>query len=376
MIKQNIKTRTLADGTQLSIPVFHFHGSDKNAPSVYIQSGIHGAEVQGYLVALKLIEYFETYPPKGDVNIVPIANPYGLNCKIGYHTFGRFDPTTGDNWNRNYEDLTGTVDSFLSDCKDCPFDTLVPLFKKKLQESLAEKLGERHSYHKKLALQLQSLSSSADIILDLHCDTLSVPHIYCPSYALNSVINFGIPFIVEIPHTFGGALDEASFCPWVALMEKYNAYHGIKLNCPIETFTIELGNQELIDPDHAYKQLPAILNYLAAKGVCDQKNISIDRKLPIYSCALKDFITIYAASGGLILQHPKLGSSTKAKETLMSLNTPSSWEHVKNIKNFIHDSSLSITISHDSIPISRSMSSVIHEGMALMKVMTRYRKIN
>ena len=95
-------------------------------------------------------------------------------------------------------------------------------------------LNSSISYHKKLALQLQALAVSADIVLDLHCDTLSVPHVYSPTYAMNSVVHLGIPFAIEIPHTFAGALDEAIFCPWITLTQKYNELYSTQMNIPVE----------------------------------------------------------------------------------------------------------------------------------------------
>ena len=132
MIKKNIKIRKCADGSELSIDVFHFPGSDKTSPSAYIQSGIHGSEVQGYLNCLQLIEYFSKYPPKGNVTIVPIANPYGLSNKMGEYTFGRFDPVTGINWNRNYHDFSYLVDDCLSEFSSFSFEELSLIFKQKI----------------------------------------------------------------------------------------------------------------------------------------------------------------------------------------------------------------------------------------------------
>jgi predicted deacylase len=375
-IKKNMKTRILADGTELSIPVFNFPGLDKASPSVYIQSGIHGSEVQGYLVALQLIEYFTKHPPKGDITIVPIANPYGLNCKMGEYTFGRFDPVTGDNWNRNYMDLSIVLDNFFEEYKDYSFGKLVPLFKARLQKNIEERLSIETSYHKKLALQIQSLSTRADIVLDLHCDTISVPHIYCPSYAMNSAMHLGIEFIIEIPHKFGGALDEASFCPWVLLAEKYSAYHKIKVTPPIEAFTVELGNQETIEPENSTKQLKGILNYLAVKGAIDLKKSTSIEMQSIYSCKLDKFMTIYTPCGGLILQHANLGKIVEAKNPLVSINSPALWKNIKSLNNFIDGTSISIHKDHDSIPITRCPSSIAHEGIALMKIMTDYKKMN
>ena len=80
----------------------------------------------------KVVYYFIENPPEGNVTIVPIANPYGLNCKLGEYTLGRFDPVTGDNWNSNYVYLSYLVENFLNINRGPSFKDLVPIFKKSL----------------------------------------------------------------------------------------------------------------------------------------------------------------------------------------------------------------------------------------------------
>ena len=372
MIRRDIKTRSLADGSELSISVFVFKGTDSNAPSVYIQSSVHAAEVQGYLVCLKLIEYFSKNPPKGDITIVPLANPYGLNCKMGEYTFGRFDPSTGDNWNRNYIDLSSITQEFLDKNNDIDFEKTIIDFKEQLKENIEKEMQKSNAYHKKLALELQHLAISEDIVLDLHCDTISVPHIYSASYLIYSVKAFNIPFVIEIPEKFAGALDEAIFCPWVSFTEKYNKLNHTNHKTPIEVFTIELGKQEDIDLKLAEKQSSDILNYLASKGVCDKDNIE---KNSFYLCQLKDFVTIYAEMGGLIIDKVALGEELRAGESLMKINSPKLISCAKDADNLIDKSNINITYSKNAIPITRISTAVVHEGMALMKIFSNYKEL-
>ncbi|RYZ94585.1 MAG: hypothetical protein EOP11_26190, partial [Proteobacteria bacterium] len=64
----------LASGDSLTIPIYDFSGSDPAAPSVYLQSAMHGAEVQGSLVLALLVAHLKAHPPLGRVRIVPNAN--------------------------------------------------------------------------------------------------------------------------------------------------------------------------------------------------------------------------------------------------------------------------------------------------------------
>lgn len=375
MKKKFIKTRVCADGSELNIDIFCFKGTDKRAPSVYIQSGIHASEIQGYLVCLFLIEYFIKYPPAGNITIVPIANPYGINCKMGEYTLGRFDSVTGDNWNRNYIDLSFLIDDFLLELPNHSLAELIPLFKNKLKKEIKNKLAEKHnSYSTKIALELQQLAISADIILDLHCDTYSLPHIYCSNYLLNSVSYFGIPYIIETPYKFTGALEEAIFYPWKKLVDFYNTKYNKQHKPIIEAFTIELGNQEKIDKNLAEKQSNNILNYLRYKGSINGLDKVYNNQIIV--CKLENFKTVYAPTGGLVLEYAALGKSLVKDDALAYISMPKKWKNIEFPKNFIYDGSFLVKSSYaNAIPLTYSVSPIVHEGMALMKIMTNYKSM-
>lgn len=367
MTKQNIITRTLASGTQISLPIFQFKGKNPNKPKVYIQSSVHGSEIQGYLVCLHLIEHFAKNPPLGDTTIVPLANPYATDCKFGEYTVGRFDPSRGYNWNRNYLDLSYLAGSCIKKYKNTKFEKLIPAFKQEMQKELAKKLKNASGYHTKLALQLQTLAMQADIVLDLHCASQSLPYAYSPTYLMQDATKLGCSFIIEIPHAFTGALDEAVFCPWLALTSAYNNQNpkqAIK-NSPISSFTIELGNQECIDSNLARLQANNIINYLQEKPT---------KTTPIYACKLEDFRRIYTSIGGMIIKSPAIGQKVKAGDVLMSISSPSLFGKT-NFNSIIKNSTTNIKAELDCIPLVKINSPIVHEGMTVMHLMTKVRKL-
>ncbi|CAK8163134.1 Succinylglutamate desuccinylase [Candidatus Xenohaliotis californiensis] len=374
MIITHIHTRTLASGEQLNIPTFHFKGTDKNAPSAYIQSSIHASEVQGCLVSLQLIEHFRKNPPLGNITLLPLTNPYAINHKVGDYTLGRFDPSTGENWNRLYEDLTHLVKDFLEKHSWAHFDQLIPLFKQTLKQHLKQQ--GNGSYAKKLARDLHMIAIMADVVLDLHCDTTSIPHVYSVNYAVKSATHLGIPFIISIPSVFAHALDEAIFCPWIALTKVYNQNHknGIPKKIPVEVFTVELGSAEIISSQEATQQANNILHYLSTKGICT--DVPCNQPNLFYTCILNDFQTLYAPIGGLITNCAPLGQIAPANKCLMHLTQPSLWCKTPKSKDIIAYSSQNISLNCNTIPITHSASAVVHEGMELMKVFTNYKTLH
>ena len=92
----------MASGVKLTVPVYSYKPEASTAPNVYIQANMHGAEVQGNAVIFQLLELLKYCEIEANITLVPYANPIGCNHKNGEYTLGRFDPITGENWNRMY----------------------------------------------------------------------------------------------------------------------------------------------------------------------------------------------------------------------------------------------------------------------------------
>ena len=92
--KRHLMVAQNASGRSLNVPIYHFKGRQPG-PKVYIQSSIHGSEVQGNVVIYHLIQMLSQLPIAGEVTLVPNCNPVGTNIKAGEYTLGRFDPVNG-----------------------------------------------------------------------------------------------------------------------------------------------------------------------------------------------------------------------------------------------------------------------------------------
>lgn len=256
----------LASGQEISIPSYEFSGRGF-AKSVYIQSNLHGTETQGNAVIAELIEYFQENPPLGKIQLIPFVNPLGMSQKWGNQTYGRYHPIDGENYNRGYQDFSSQIDydAFKKCTLGRPSDEIRLKFKELLQMQCRSKFEEFEtygaSYNQKLCLIIQEQAHKADIILDLHCDTESLEHLYSASYAIEAAKDLGFPVIYEIPPSFAGALDEASFMPWIKLEEEMTFPN------PVLAYTLELGDEESWNSDLASRQAKRILHFLYKRGV-------------------------------------------------------------------------------------------------------------
>lgn len=312
-------------GHQLTIPVFRFPG-DGTGPKVHLQASVHGAEVQGNAAIFSMLQQLSALPPQpGDITLIPHANPYGGNLKLGDYTYGRFDPELGENWNRVYlllacrnasertEPEQVDVAQFVAGLGDESPKQIAYLYRKALRAALNARL-ERAArsgldYGRSLCLTLMDLSLEADIVMDLHTASRAPRYIYCPAYLMDEVHHFDIPNILEIPDDFAGSADETAFVPWWYLHDEL-ARVGRAFPIPKRAFTLELGGQEWIDLEAGAEDAAGIMNYLHHCGAVNQA--TPPRLDAFQSCLLKDFVPIYAPRGGLLHWDVEPGESFEA----------------------------------------------------------------
>ncbi|NQZ80828.1 MAG: succinylglutamate desuccinylase/aspartoacylase family protein [Colwellia sp.] len=367
--KEIMHVGEMASGAALTVPVYRLKGN-KDAPSVYIQANMHGAEVQGNAVIFQLLELLKDTEIKGDITLVPYANPVGCNHKNGEYTLGRFDPITGMNWNRMYHFDSDMIKPFVRESIGKDDRTIEENFKKLMIDSIEQKLDHNIfglTTGQRIAYQLQRLAHQADYVLDLHTGPISSKHLYCPEYAKESAKYFDIPHTLLIPNSFDGALDEATFCPWWYLQDAF-AELGIKFSISSQTlnkesFTVELGSQEQIDLDVALEDAMSILNYLHYKKVIAAPQYQ-PKEMTRYACYLKDYKAFYSPMGGMVDYLAEFGKPLPAGEPLA---------RILRMDNYGDGDPLHyLSLDHQVIPILHFASASVNQGTELYKVFSQY----
>ena len=372
--KEVMHVGEMASGAALTVPVYRFKGED-SAPSVYIQANMHGAEVQGNAVIFQLLERLKNTEIKGDITLVPYANPVGCNHKNGEYTLGRFDPITGVNWNRMYHFDESIIKPFIQRSIGEDDKTIEQNFKALMIATIEQKLDHNAfglTTGQRIAYQLQRLAHQADFVLDLHTGPISSKHLYCPEYAKESAQFFDIPHILLIPNEFDGALDEATFCPWWTLQEGF-AELGIEFsiksaNLNKESFTVELGSQEEIDLDEALIDAKSILSYLQYKGVINTQEY-MPQKMLRFGCNIQDYKAFYSPMGGMVDYLAEFGKPLKSGEPLVRILRMDNYDISENGQN---DSLHYITLDHDVLPILHFASASVNQGTELYKLFTKF----
>ena len=354
-----------ASGRNMNVPLYRFKGQ-RPGPKVYIQSSIHGAEVQGNVVIYHLIQWLKNIPLCGEIILVPNCNPVGTNIKAGEYTLGRFDPVNGTNWNRGYFYDEELVIDFASTVRnDESISAIKARFRLQIKQRLQDKLNESWgvALAQRLNLKLQQLAFDADYVLDLHNGPVSTRHLYVPEYACASASLFNIPHVILIPNTFAGALDEATFCPWWTLQQLVGAQRGEQINFQVEAFTLEMGSQEVINFNEGKYDASSILAYLNAKGCLQNSSIQAE-SMQRLAVTLDNYKILYSQQGGMVEYIAKPGDRIKQGQVLAKVLNVDELENPKATQDIIAPC--------DLIPILHFPSASILSGTQLYKCFTNY----
>ncbi|WP_151192601.1 succinylglutamate desuccinylase/aspartoacylase family protein [Cysteiniphilum sp. JM-1] len=290
-----------ASGEAITVAKYRIKGQDDNAKKVYIQASMHASEIQGNAVIINLLKHFHEEQPQGDITMIPQCNPFGRDMLIGAGHQGRFDATNGDNWNRYYFKPEIDYKSFAKEhLKSAQAEYATALrneISAQMTAALNNDFGLSRARRLNYTMQLEALQ--ADIILDLHTDSLAIDYLYSPQYAKDSAESLGFEHVLLIENKCNGSLDEAGFYPWWSVQK---AFSELGRNEPVlvDSFTLELGSEELIEHKKAQIQSNRILNYLATQQVIAANKAykeACAKHIGFYDEG--SFQAVYAQSGGL-----------------------------------------------------------------------------
>ncbi len=374
--------KTLPNGDSLNLNAFRLTGS-ASGPHIHIQSSVHGAEVQGNAVILELMDYLSKNEFRGSITFIPTANPMAINNKSGTFTQGRFNPHSGNNWNRNYQNLEDHTDifqpkSWIESLKVLEEDknSIKKKYKEYLKECLnkiKEKLSPTGlSEDIKLNLTLQLLASGADIVLDLHTGPKAARYLYAGEYCEEKVKDLPFPFTIIIPNEFAGAMDEATFMPWVHLSRTLKSL-GLENLDPnqFESYTLELGSEEIIDSSLALRDTERILSFFSQRGILRGKFHPTSSFEPQRAGKLSDYKTYYAPIGGLYEFSLKPGELGHKGQTLCKYINFSPLKESEGLQEALPRCSGEIKILENAYVINHNPSAVISEGQTIYQVLEK-----
>ncbi|MFA9216894.1 MAG: succinylglutamate desuccinylase/aspartoacylase family protein [Sphingomonadaceae bacterium] len=317
---------------------FHF-GTPGSGKKVYIQASLHADEIPGMLVAQFLRKELQALEAAGqiagEIVLIPAANPIGLAQAIQGAAFGRFDLTTGVNFNRAYKHVAEDLKLSLAGQLTQDASANVALIRAHARASITR--WNPATDAEQLKKTLLGLAIDADIVLDLHCDNEAVLHIYTGTPLAGAIAPLaallGAHAVLLALEAGEEPFDEACSRLWWDLEAHFKDY-PIPMAC-LST-TVELRGESEVSYELAGSDAQALLRFLTLNGVLRDASLpdqaAIDAaltQLPAPLCEatpLEGVAPVLAPHAGLLVYTCALGTRVAAGDALADLIDPVSGE--------------------------------------------------
>jgi predicted deacylase len=315
-------------GSHKRVSSFHF-GTTGSGTKVYIQASLHAEELPGMLTAHHLRPLLEAAEAaghlKGEVVLVPVANPIGLAQRLDHKPMGRFELDTSENFNRNYPDLAAALGAQVLPALGPDASANVRTVRAAIGHYLND--WKVTTELQSLRRTLMGLAFDADYFLDLHCDCEGVLHFYCeepcwpPLEALSRFLGSQATLIAK--NSGGGPIDECLSGVWWQLAERLRA-QGSSAPLPQGccSTTIELRGELDVSHDWARTDAQAILHFLQHIGVMHS---DVKPLVPAPRCAptpLAGSETLRAPGPGVLVFAAHPGQALRAGDLVAEVIDP------------------------------------------------------
>ncbi len=348
-------------GTQRYLHSLHFGPLDCGRKAV-IQASLHADEPPGMLVAHHLREQLHALEGAnallGEVVLVPAANPLGMNQRVLGRGIGRFALDRGENFNRHYADLSAHAAALLE-----PLDatSLPGVAQIRAASRTACMALEVHNELASLRKFLLGIAIDADLVIDLHCDTEGLLHLYTTTPLWDDVMPLARALGTELnllaEDSGDDPFDEACSMFWNRLAARLSARLGRSVSLPnaCVAVTVELRGEADVSHELAQRDANALIAYLRWRGFIAGNQPALDplRRAPR---PLSGSMPLLAPSGGVLVFLRGLGSELREGDIVAEIIDP--------LGNTGHP----VRSPIDGLLYARESTRIVHAGTSIGKV--------
>lgn len=323
MRTEQIALSPLAPGANLSLTVQRF-GPEGARPRIYIQASLHADEIPGMIAAHHLRERLTALEVegriKGEIILVPSANPIGLAQRVMGDHIGRFHLADGINFNRGYPHLVPKVAERIEGRLTKDGTANVRLIREALRAELEAWQPSNAAEVMKKALL--GLAQEADVVLDLHCDSEAVVHLYTHTRSaeefapLSALLGAHAYLIADV--SGDEPFDEACSRPWAELAERFPD-HPIPFAC--HSTTLEFRGEQDVTHETGQADAAAMIDYMTLRGVIagDEPEIPdpLCRATPLAASE-----PVQAPANGILVFKTQVGTKVRAGEVIAEIIDP------------------------------------------------------
>ena len=318
---ETISLRGAMPGTARQLRVFSF-GDPGARPKAYLQAGLHADEPAGMMVLRELCKLLAAAEAdgaiKGEIVVVPMANPLGVDQALNSAIMGRFELRTGANFNRAWPDLTiGLADSVRKRIGKNQDDN-AELIRRELKRRIAALRAESPMMAQRIALARRA--HDADLVVDLHCDDEALSYMMAPDELWDEAKRFAADVGVhslQPSGESGGArcFDECFLAPWQELRREF----GDRVPLACHAFTFEMGGVLDVEPKRASRYAQGFFRYLRRIGCIAG---AAPKTRPNSLNEFRAFELLDSPAGGLLLYRQQLGDWVSPGDVLAEIVDP------------------------------------------------------
>ena len=294
--------------------MYHRFGNEGARPKAYLQASLHADEIPGMVVQHHLLKALyaahERQLIRGEIIVVPAANPIGLSQFLNGVHAGRYELGGAGNFNRNWPDLLeGEFEQLeqVSVLTQKNIRTIRAAMKRSLDARAAT------SELSSLRLALARLAYDADIVLDLHCDNDALLHLFLtpahwPSGA-DLAAFLGTHAVLLSADSGGRPFDEAFSTPWLRLADRFGS-DARPVPAACLSGTVELRGTGDVSDALAEQDASALYAFLSHRGLIAADTATAVTPPPLRCAATRlDACDIVRAPvAGVVLYRVALGA--------------------------------------------------------------------
>ncbi len=310
-------------GTQRQLVLYRF-GAGRPGPKIYLQAGLHADEPPGMVILHHVIKMLQERDgePRGEIVIVPCANPIGLSQRIqGYHA-GRSDLGVGGNFNRNFPDVSAPIVENISTLTTKGEVVDEAIVKLALRRAVAALVPKTELDSMKQTLLGHAID--ADYVLDIHCDDEAVVYAYVsdPAHPAAKLFSRHIGSVVTIGGSYGpGTFKDSCFRPWRAAQE---VLPNVSMTGCLAA-TLEYRGTRDVRDELAIADARGLISFMEATGVLDPSSAEhLENNSRHITLDCVDYIQ--ADAPGIILFSKGPGDFIEAGEEVAQILDPSTGE--------------------------------------------------
>jgi predicted deacylase len=259
-------------GTRREV-VSHHVGRAGARPKIYLQAGLHAGEIPGMLLLRHLMPRLEAFESSGrvvgEIVLVPVANPIGLNQGLLHDNLGRFELHVAENFNRHYPDLGALAMARIEGKLTQNAEHNAAVIRAEMAAALVEETPRTELGRLRRTLLGEALD--ADMVLDLHCDLEALMHLYTTNTSRDwgALLSryLGGAVVLLSDESGGHAFDESCSTPWDRFRARWGEQFPVPVGC--QAATVELRGLADVDDATAAADAAHVADWLIAVGAVE-----------------------------------------------------------------------------------------------------------